>query len=97
DLLLAEHGGERVAARVAGALARIAADLHGLRELCDRQLHLAPVPAGPHADIADVRGLEARRLDMDGVAPRLKRVEGGVAARAGLERRVPHADGGADN
>ena len=58
DLLLAEHGGERVAARIARALARVAADLHGFRELRDRQLDLAPVLAGAHADVADVGRLE---------------------------------------
>jgi hypothetical protein len=87
DLRLAEHGGERVAARIAGPLARVAPDLDRLGELRNRQFHLAAVVAGADAEVAYVGRLEAGRLHVDRVAARLERREQRVAARAGVDGR----------
>ena len=65
DLRLVEDRRKCVAARIAGALARVAADLHRLGETRDCQLHLATVVTCPHAHVADVGRLEPWRLDVD--------------------------------
>jgi hypothetical protein len=88
DLLGAEHRCERIAARIAPALARIAADVDSGRQPGERELDVAPVVAGADAIVADVGRLEARRLHVNGEAPRRQRRERDVAARPGLERDV---------
>ena len=88
DLGLAEHRRKRVAARVAGARARVAADLHRLRKLRDRKLHLAAVVAAAHADVSDCGRLEPRRFDANCVAARIERSERRLAAAPGIARHV---------
>ena len=97
DLRLSEHGGERVAARIARALARVASDIHRFGEPGDLQLHLAPVVARPHAHLAGVVRLESGRLHLNRVAARIERREHRLAPAAGLTRRRAHGHAGADD
>jgi hypothetical protein len=87
DLRLVEHRGERIAAWVAGALARVAPDLHGFGELRNLQLRLAAVVAGAQPDVAQVERLEAGRLHVNCVAARFEGGERRVAACARVERQ----------
>ncbi len=65
DLGLAEDRGERVAARIAGALAGIAADLHAFRPPLRSQASPHAVVAGADAHVPRVVRLEARRLHVN--------------------------------
>jgi hypothetical protein len=87
DLRLVEHGGERVSTGIAGALARVAANLHRFGEFRDLQLDLAAVLSRAEAHLADISRLKACGLHVNGDPPRFERGERDVAARACFERR----------
>ena len=97
DLRLPEHGGERVAAWIACALARVASHVHRFGEPGDFQLDVAPVVARPHAHLAGVVRLESGRLHVNRVPARIERREHRLAPAAGLKRRRAHGHAGADD